>query len=84
MNRRSFIKRSAATGAAAFLGSSILGRKAFSAVTTNEADIAVVKGSDYFANTMKAVEALGGIQKFVPEGSRVGLLINSAFDQAGA
>jgi uncharacterized protein (DUF362 family) len=84
MDRRSFIKRSAATGAAAFLGTSLLGRKAFSAIAGEDADITVVSGTDYFGNTIRAVEALGGMQKFVPAGAKVGLLINSAFEQAGA
>ncbi len=84
MDRRSFIKRWAATGAAAFLGTSLLGRKAFSAIAGEDADITVVSGTDYFGNTIRAVEALGGMQKFVPAGAKVGLLINSAFEQAGA
>jgi uncharacterized protein (DUF362 family) len=40
-------------------------------------DIVAVKGADTFASTFRAVEALGGIARFVPKRSRVGLLINA-------
>jgi uncharacterized protein (DUF362 family) len=39
-------------------------------------DMVVVKGDDYFKNTKKAVEALGGMKKFVPKNSKVALLPN--------
>jgi uncharacterized protein (DUF362 family) len=39
--------------------------------------MAVATGSDYFASTMKAVESLGGMSAFVPEGARVAILPNS-------
>lgn len=84
MDRRSFIKRTAATGALGFIGSTIAGRKVLAGIINKEADISVVKGSDVFGNTKKAVEILGGMERFVPAGSKVGLLINSAFDQKGA
>ncbi|MEN8226000.1 MAG: DUF362 domain-containing protein, partial [Bacteroidota bacterium] len=84
MDRRSFIKRTAATGAAAFIGTSFLGKEVLAGIPEKDADIAVIKGADYFINTKQAVQVLGGMEKFVPEESRVGLLINSAFDQKGA
>lgn len=84
MDRRSFIKRSAATGAAAFIGSSLLGRKALAGAIGSDADIAIVNGSDIFENTRKAVDILGGMEKFVPKGSKVGLIVNAGFDQKGA
>jgi uncharacterized protein (DUF362 family) len=40
-------------------------------------DIVAVKGADAFAGTLKAIESLGGIKRFVSKGSRVGLLINA-------
>jgi len=49
----------------------------------NNPDISVVDGQDYFKNTVKSVEALGGIQKFVKRGDRVGLLANSAYKKPG-
>jgi len=84
MDRRSFIKRGAASGAAAFIGTSMLGKEVIAGITEKDADIAVIKGADYFNNTRKAVDLLGGMQKFVPKGSKAGLLINSGFDQKGA
>ncbi len=84
MDRRSFIKRSAASGAAAFIGSSLIGRKALAGSIDSDADIAVVNGSDLFENTRKAVDILGGMDKFVPKGSKVGLIVNAGFDQKGA
>ena len=84
MDRRSFIKRGAASGAAVFMGTSLLGRKVLAGIIDREADISVINGTDYFGNTKKAVDVLGGMQKFVAPGSKVGLLINSGFDQKGA
>jgi len=47
-------------------------------------DIAAVKGTDYFQNTLKAVEILGGMGKFVSKQSKVGLLINSPWKNPGS
>jgi len=49
----------------------------------SDPDITVVKGTDYFQNTIRAVEALGGIDKFVPRGSSVGLLISPNWKKPG-
>lgn len=84
MDRRSFIKRGAASGAAAFIGTSLIGRKVLAGVISKDADIAVVNGTDYFENSKKAVDVLGGMGRFVPKGSKVGLLVNAGFDQKGA
>jgi uncharacterized protein (DUF362 family) len=84
MDRRSFLKNSIASGAAALVASSLPGSKALAGLAGSEADIAVVNGIDYLSNTQKAVQILGGIGKFVHPGSRVGLLINSAFELQGA
>lgn len=46
-------------------------------------DISAVTGLDYFNNTIKAVDKLGGMKKFVSRESRVALLINSAFRNLG-
>ena len=84
MDRRSFLKGGAAGSAAAFLGSKMLGNKVLAGLTPKKVDIAVLTGTDYFMNTRKAVDALGGIKRFVPEAYRVGLLINSGFETRGA
>jgi uncharacterized protein (DUF362 family) len=84
MDRRSFIKKTAATGAMGFIASTIAGRKVLAGIIDKDIDISVVKGSDVFGNTKKAVQLLGGMERFVPSGSKVGLLINSGFDLKGA
>ncbi|MFC2133431.1 DUF362 domain-containing protein [Bacteroidota bacterium] len=56
----------------------------FASNDPEETDLAVVTGENYFENTIKAVDALGGIEKIVAEGSKVGLLINSDFEHKGA
>jgi len=81
ITRREFIKTSAAIGAASVLGKTVLPRL----VLANEpVDIGVVKGKDYFANTKKAIELVGGIEKFVPKKSRVALLPNPQRNNPGA
>ena len=84
MDRRSFIKRTAATGAAAFIGTTFLGKKVLAGMIDKEADISVIHGTDIYASTKQSVQVLGGMEKFVPKGSRVGLLVNSGFDVKGA
>jgi uncharacterized protein (DUF362 family) len=46
-------------------------------------DLVKVKSEDYYNATFRAIHELGGISKFVPRGSSVGFLINSAFDEPG-
>jgi len=66
------------------MGTSLLGSKVLAGIINKEADIAVVNGLDYFGSTQKAVELLGGMQRFVSPGSKVGVLINSGFELKGA
>lgn len=47
-------------------------------------DIVVVKGENAFENTLLAVEKIGGMHRFVQEGQKVGVLVNSAFREKGA
>jgi uncharacterized protein (DUF362 family) len=84
INRRKFIQSTGKFGAAALAGSLVLSGKSSLASLFTVPDIVVINGSSYFDNTIKAIEALGGMGKFVPAGSKVGLLINSDFDVAGA
>jgi uncharacterized protein (DUF362 family) len=44
----------------------------------------VVKGKDFFVNTMKAIEYLGGMERFVQSGSRVAILANPQRNNPGA
>lgn len=86
VNRRSFIKGGAAAGLSLALGK-ITGRNlAFAqepAAVAVEKKISVVKGDDYFAAALKAVEQFGGIGRFVPKGARVALLPNAQRNNPG-
>jgi uncharacterized protein (DUF362 family) len=79
IGRRDFLKKSAAAGAAAVLGNRLVSGLAdgpLSALAAANIDIAVTSGSDYAAMTAKAVEVVGGMEKFVHKGSKVALLPN--------
>jgi uncharacterized protein (DUF362 family) len=82
LSRRNFLSTAAMTALAASFG-----YRRTNATVSNHPDgppdLAVVKNSNYYDAAIRAVEELGGIQKFVPRGSRVGLLINSPFDKPG-
>jgi uncharacterized protein (DUF362 family) len=84
INRRRFISKTSKLGAAALAGSlTLTGKSSFASLFTLP-DIVVINGTNYFQNTIQAIEALGGMGKFVPKGSKVGILINSDFDVPGA
>jgi uncharacterized protein (DUF362 family) len=72
MTRRNFLKTTAA-GIALGLG----GRPSFS-IAREEVDLAAISG-DPVAATKKALEALGGISRFVKKGQRVVLKPNMSF-----
>ena len=83
MQRRTFLKTSAALGAAA-LASQALVSRAFAAPAAPPPAaagarpvVAAVEGPDAYANAVTAVELLGGMGKFVKPGSTVGLLVNA-------
>ena len=79
LTRRDFIKRGAQFGASVTLGSRLFphaGNRSSSS-SGDALDIAVVQGEGYLESTRKAVEMLGGMEKFVPKGSRVVILPNS-------
>jgi uncharacterized protein (DUF362 family) len=84
ITRRSFIKGSTILGTSSILGGSVVGWMHKLAFAEGKVDIAAVKGADYFNNTIKAVEFLGGMGKFVPKQSKVGLLINSPWEHPGS
>ncbi len=87
INRRTFITESAKLGLSALVGSSVLPRMCNGASTVvsgaGSADITVVTGEDYFNNTINAVTLLGGMEKFIAKGVKVGLLVNSSFKNPG-
>jgi len=80
-NRRSFLKTSALITAGSFIGSSLA--KATNFFVPESIDLSVVKGDDYYSNTIKAVNALGGMKNVASKGSTVGLLVNSRYNKPG-
>jgi len=80
IDRREFISRSAKVGLSVAVGGSLLGEvvsgSAPKAAVGAGVDIAVVKAADYLKGTRRAVDLLGGMDKFVPRGSRVAILPN--------
>lgn len=80
ISRRSFLIKSALIS----VGSTFYGRFIKAGPLTGEiVDIAVVKGSDYYKSTIKAVELLGGMRKFVPKNSTVAILANPQSSNPG-
>ncbi len=84
LNRRLFLKRTTAVMVAGTLLPGLFARKIFSQTITVLPDISVIKGTNFFENTVLAIKELGGMQKFVSKGQKVGLLINSDFEIPGA
>jgi len=80
ISRRKFIHQSGIAGAAIASSAFLPGFSMGSSAT----DISVINGLDYYNNTIRAIELIGGMNKFVPQGSSVGLLINSDFEHHGA
>jgi uncharacterized protein (DUF362 family) len=83
VSRRKFLKDSGKIGATVVADSLGFGALTSFSVLDGDADIAIIEGPNYFDNTLKAVETIGGIKRFVPSGAKVGLLINSDFEIAG-
>ncbi len=80
IGRREFFKRGAKIGLSAVAGSSVLYQViegSVHAIGAEKIDVAVVRGSDYLQNTIKVVELLGGMEKFVQKDSRVAILPNT-------
>ena len=83
IDRREFVKRCFAAGAGLIAGRSIATALEGGTLLA-EYDLCSVVGDRYFDNTMKAVEALGGMKKFVRPGNTVGILVNSPLGNPGA
>jgi uncharacterized protein (DUF362 family) len=83
INRREFMKCGVAAGAATIAGSLSLPSIVFGNSFSSKLNLSIVNGTNYFASTMKAVEMLGGMNKFVTKGCCVGLLINSPWNKPG-
>jgi uncharacterized protein (DUF362 family) len=84
IDRRTFIQRCLSTSAGAMLGSLLPSALfGFDKSEISEFTVCSVTGDRYFDNTMMAVEALGGMRKFVKKDASVALLINSVFERFG-
>ena len=99
MKRRDFLLRSALLGTAALAGNrlapSLLAETSAStpaptasgkseSTGATGSDLAVVESTDTFAATLRAVELIGGIGRFVKPGAKVGLLANAGWRKPGA
>lgn len=80
ITRRTFLKTSAAIGVGSVLGKTLAPDVIFGGESI---DVAVVTGDDYLANAKKAVELLGGIERFVPKNAKVALLPNPQSSNPG-
>jgi len=80
IDRREFLRKGLKVGlAAAAAGGPLLRPFAdhpLLALAKDGPDIAAVEGDDYGRNALRAVELLGGIERFVPKNSRVAILAN--------
>ncbi len=87
LSRRLFLRTTAGAGAL-FLAGGSPAHGFLSRLTSGPAnvypDLTAVTGSNAYDATIKAVELLGGMPRFVSGGSRVGLLINSPFSRQGS
>lgn len=84
ISRRNFIKKSSILGLGSYVGWLLLSKTSLGSAFEGHSDISVFTGTDHFNGTRKAIDALGGMSKFVGEGQKVGLLINSDFTDRGA
>ena len=84
LSRRSFLKAGAALGGALVAGRMGPGGRFVGPAYASAAELAVSSARGPFENAVRAVEALGGMGRFVSRGARVGLLINAPFANPGA
>ena len=86
ISRRSFLRYSALAGTTVLTAGtpgSMLARGLSTSRRTVPADLAVVSGSNYYDAAVRAVELMGGMERFVQRGARVGLLVNSRYTKPG-
>jgi uncharacterized protein (DUF362 family) len=84
--RRWFLRTSAAAGASAGLGGSVLtGMLSPTPASAAEApDLVAATGGDPFKATMAAMEKIGGMSRFVGRGSTVAINANTSFKLPGS
>jgi uncharacterized protein (DUF362 family) len=79
IERREFLKKGLKAGLTAAVGGPLFRefiRSPLCAQAKDLPDVAVAWGDDYGKNALKAVELLGGLERFVPRNSRVAILAN--------
>lgn len=83
MDRREFLKQVAAWSAGAAFAAPVFSIARTSAAETGAAQslLAVVRGKDYAAITVAAIEKLGGMGKFVSKGAKVVVKPNIGWDR---
>lgn len=89
ITRRRFIKDVTAAGvAASMIGpaglAEAVAKELARPVKPGDLDLAVVQGLDYYANTVIAVERLGGMKRFVSKGAKTAILANCEWRNHGA
>ncbi len=86
ISRRSFLRYSALAGTSILTADTLGAILARSLGTSSRGvppDMAIVSGSNYYDATVRAVELMGGMDRFVPRGARVGILVNSRYTKPG-
>ena len=83
IGRREFVKRCVVTGAGIIAAPS-LSEALGTSTPQPKFDLYTVVGDRYFDNTLKALDALGGMRKFVQPGKTVGILVNSPMHNPGS
>jgi len=81
--RRAFVRAGAAVGLGAVLAR-LWPAGQTTAAAAEAVDLCAVTGADHYQGARRAIEHLGGMSRFVPKGSTVGLLINHQFRNPGA
>ena len=83
ITRRSFIRKGAVLGASSLLLTKFPD-KIHPGTVLKIPDISVVKGIDYYKNTIEAVSKIGGMKQFVGKGAKVAVLANPQRPNPGA
>ena len=82
-SRRDFLKAGALLSIGILVNNREVNVLAQNLPSYEKIDLSIVNGDDYYVGTVKAVETLGGMRKFVRRGSTVGLLVNSRYNKPG-
>jgi uncharacterized protein (DUF362 family) len=81
MTRREFIEKSIVLGTTGVLGANFIpgiwNSGTAAAAESQGVELAVASGPDYAKNTLKAIEMLGGMGRFVPPNASVAFAINT-------